>query len=172
MPDGFRADEIDLQLHPRVAAATIRQLTYSPVRGREPGPAQWGQHDGSCPAAGGGGRQPRHRRGRACYRTRIVSVARSRGRRPPSPGPRRHPFPYIRLIPFSISDLELHSCRHWLRIDTAQMHRFCAYHGNRITPWLIARIGGSARGYGRLFPIPSAIPLRPSRKRPSPYVVA
>jgi hypothetical protein len=30
--------------------------------------------------------------------------------------------------------------RHRLRIETAQMRRFCAYHGNRISPWLVAQI--------------------------------
>lgn len=35
----------------------------------------------------------------------------------------------------------------------------------------LRQIGGSARGFEGL-PVPSAIPLRPSWKRPSPYVYA
>jgi hypothetical protein len=31
------------------------------------------------------------------------------------------------------------------------MRRFCAYHGSRISPWLAAQIGGSARGYQAIF---------------------
>jgi hypothetical protein len=25
------------------------------------------------------------------------------------------------------------------------MHKFCTYHSNRVRPWLVAQIGGSAR---------------------------
>ena len=39
---------------------------------------------------------------------------------------------------------------HKLQIEAAQIHKFCAYRGNRVTPWLVAQIGGSARVLSRL----------------------
>jgi hypothetical protein len=36
------------------------------------------------------------------------------------------------------------------RTEIAQMHQFCAYHRNRISPWLVTQNGGYLRaGVGR-----------------------
>ncbi len=34
---------------------------------------------------------------------------------------------------------------HQLQIEAEQIHKFCAYQGNRVTPWLVAQIGVGAR---------------------------
>ena len=34
---------------------------------------------------------------------------------------------------------------HKLQIEAAQIHKFCAYRGDHVTPWLVAQIGGLAR---------------------------
>jgi hypothetical protein len=31
---------------------------------------------------------------------------------------------------------------HQLQIEAAQIHKFCAYQGNRVTPWLVAHWAG------------------------------